>query len=62
MRTDIPFITIFCAASLLLSCTQGKWNAGSSTYSLSFTSPLGGQAKPQTDSPLAPPSNLRSAR
>ena len=55
-------ITIFFAATLLVSCAQGRWNADSSTYSLSFSSPVGGKANPRTDSSLVAPSNLGSAR
>ncbi len=45
-------IAVLFAATVLMSCAQGKWNAASSTYSLSFTSPLGGQA---VHRPYAPP-------
>lgn len=39
-------IAIFIAATMLMSCANGKgrWNPDSTTYSLSFTSPFSGQA------------------
>ncbi len=55
-------IAVLFAAILLMSCAQGRWNADSSTYSLSFSSPLGGQANLRTDASLARPSDLGSAR
>lgn len=54
-------IAVVFAATLLMSCAEGKWNSNNATYSLSFTSPFGGQAHPRTDSSLTAPSALGSA-
>ncbi len=52
-------IAVIFAAAMVMSCAQGKWNAASSTYSLSFTSPLSGNAQQRTDKSLTVPSTLR---